>query len=271
MNEKILGSADNLSEFMALMGDCEDGVIVLTQVIDLTDASIYLTPGKILRGKTDQCGLKFDMGERDATPLTLLWNTTLENLTITAKIKKVKKDRGYGVVLIDDELIVLKNLRINLTVEDDNFDFNEEKAFAALYLRHRVESDGMLSINAKGLMASPIRGNFSSRAILKIKKGGKLCINLNESICPGICKCMVEIEDGTFIYENLSKNAPYEEFSSAYVFLIGDCTTYGQTNSRFMLSMDNEKEKRFRMEVFHKKNIKIKFPWYIWLLSKLKF
>lgn len=249
--EKIIGKAGDLRELIKLIEAECDGVIILTKMIDCGHTEIHLYNDKTLRGEKEGCGLSFSMDAFCAPSLTLHRNVALEEMDINITTQlSLLKENVYGAILIDEPLVRFKNLKIDFKALDQN----PKAFFSAIYLRHRVEVEGNLSITTQGKTAMAIAGNFASTATIVFNLA-TLTIRVNDSAQPSIYKCQVELKESTFIFENVSNTPAPEEFKNAYVLMYGNCSIYPSILGSLITTLIGEDE--LQVEIF---NSTIKTP-----------
>lgn len=215
-NEIILGSANSLIGLLRLIGQNENGVIILESMIDCGCHELNCYPDMILRGKDANCGLSFDMDIFCAPSLRMHRFARLENLLINIHAKKISRDLNFGGVLVQDYGVTFKNVHINLIADEP---FEEHcRSFAALFLMHQLNVDDLLSINVQGAMAVAVKGNGTAQARMNVMNAN-LIVKAQDTKRQTIKKCLVEIsgQKGRFIYEN--ETIAENDFVNAYVTL----------------------------------------------------
>lgn len=215
-NEIILGSANSLIGLLRLIGQNENGVIILETMIDCGCHELNCYPDMILRGKNENCGLSFDMDIFCAPSLRMHKFARLENLTINIHTKKISRDLNFGGVLVQDYGVTFKNVHINLVADEP---FEEHcRSFAALFLMHQLSVDDLLSIKVQGAMAVAVKGNGTALARMNVTDAN-LIVKAQDTKRQTIKKCLVEIsgQKGRFIYEN--ETIAENDFVNAYVTL----------------------------------------------------
>lgn len=259
-----LGTVRTAEELIRMTRLNGSGEIIVEGVIDMADTPVFLSEGQVLRGKDEKCGLSFNFSDGDVWPLTLSRMCRLENIVIEVKEEAVFGENCLGAVLVDGQLVRLKNVFIRVISEFEN------QVFSALYLCHRVEAEGYLLIDVNGKSAAALGGNDTAPAILRMCPGSNLKMWIYQSRSPVVFRCVLELDNAEMEYSNYSEDFPREDFGGGYVFFIGQCRRGGTRADKMVLTKELGYNSRYRAEIFNpavEKDVSQSRPWWKVLLG----
>lgn len=259
-----LGTVRTAEELIRMTRLNGSGEIIVEDLIDMADTPVFLSEGQVLRGKDEKCGLSFNFSGGDVWPLTLSGMCRLENMVIKVAMKSVTDERCRGAVLVDGQLVRLKNVFIRVASGFDN------PVFSALYLRHRVEAEGYLLIDVKGKSAAALGGNDTAPAILRMCPGSRLKMWVYQSSSPVVSRCVLELDNAEMEYSNYSEKLPQKDFDGGYVFFSGQCRRSGTRADKMVLTKELAYNVRYRAEIFNpavEKDASQSRPWWKVLLG----
>lgn len=264
--EKILGRTNSFPGLLRLLALEEKGVIIIEGMIDCSDHELNLYNGQTLRGNKPNSGLKFTYKSFASTAVHLYDASCLDNINLTVKTEKASRRHDHAAIVIDGCPVRLKNLTIDLTVEDD--DISSEKFYSAVYLRYCAEAEGVFHFNLHGRLAAAVSGNSLTASAIKFKKA-EVFINSFTSVRPLISQCLIEFDNSALNYFNESINPPREEIFEALVYFIGSTAFNYNCLSSPKFEMEDETKKKQRLLMVNNLPLKKTPPRFV--LKKFKF
>lgn len=242
MKQKIiLGIAFSLSELLALLEKRESGIIFLGTMIECGDFRLNCYPGITLRGKSDQCGLRFKVKTFKMPLLRMHQESRLENLRLDFCVEHISSDANFGCILIQDRDVSFGYVTIinSVAAKADK----STRPLPALYLQRPLFARENVVIRVEGNLATAIKGDYTAKARF-LMQNASVSVYAQNVLFPTISHCLFEVS-GTgvfFVYDN--QEIVCDDFVSAYVLLSGNAEIYCNIRNAILKKMPFDLDKK---------------------------
>lgn len=256
MKQKIiLGIAYSLSELLALLEKKESGIIILGTMIECGDYRLNCYPGITLSGKSNQCGLKFDVKTFKMPLLRMHQESRLENLRLDFRVEQVSPDANFGCILIQDRDVSFGYVTIinSVAAKADRY----ARPLPALYLQYPLFASENVAIRVEGNLATAVKGDNTSKARF-LMQNASVSVYAQSVLFPTIAHCLFEVSGSGvfFVYDN--QEIVCDDFVSAYVLLSGGAEIYCNIRNAILKKMPfdlDKKKQRLIISVPHPKKV----------------
>lgn len=188
----------NYGELLYAVELMQAPVIEICGVIDCGRKQINLKKSQILCGQDSGSALLFNYGTARSAVM-MAENAQIIQMKIVIMAEEAPQvSKCKAAIVVNGTGVNLKNLFISITITQKQTSY-PDLAYAAIFVRHRVDLSGKIVLVGEGCYAGAVYGDGSLKAQLKLLDG-EFSVSLNKTAIAAFSNCRVFLMQGVFEY-----------------------------------------------------------------------